>query len=493
MPAAGGPITWFQVPGDPRNNYLARMEWAASSDEVVIQHLNRLQNTNTVYLGDRRTGAVRHGAGGARQRLGGCGGRGHAGSMAGRASCGRASATAGATSTGSPGTAIDVTLLTPGEFDIAGVAAVDEAGGWLYYIACPDNPAQRYLYRARLDGSGRAERVSPGGSGRALTATTSRPTRGWRFHTYSRFGVPPVTELVRAARTPVSAHPRGQCSAQGAGGRRCSRGPAEFFQVDIGDGVKLNGWIMKPVDFNPNRRYPLFFTNYGGPGSQTVLDSWGGSNYLWNLLLTQKGYLVASVDNRGTGMRGRDWRKIVYRRLGVIETQDQANAARAIGRWSYVDSTRIGVFGWSYGGFMSLNGLFQAPDVYRMAIAVAPVTHWKFYDNIYTERYNGLPQENEDGYDKGSPLSYVDQLRGRLLLVHGTGDDNVHYQNSESLLNKLVAANKQFEFMSYPNRNHGISGGNTALHLRELLTRFIDETLGPPVARPNTTAGPLTN
>jgi dipeptidyl-peptidase-4 len=215
-----------------------------------------------------------------------------------------------------------------------------------------------------------------------------------------------------------------------------------------------------------------------------VLDAWGGPSYLWNLFLTQKGYLVASIDNRGTGMRGRAWRKIVYRQLGVVETQDQAAAARVIGRWGYVDSTRMGVFGWSYGGFMSLNGLFQAPDVYRMAIAVAPVTHWKFYDNIYTERYNGLPRDNPDGYDRGSPLTYVEQMRGRLLLVHGTGDDNVHYQNAEALINKLVAANKQFDLMSYPNRNHGISGGNTTLHLRERLTSFIDETLGPPAVLP---------
>jgi dipeptidyl-peptidase-4 len=265
---------------------------------------------------------------------------------------------------------------------------------------------------------------------------------------------------------------------------RLRKGPAEFVQVDIGDGVKLNAWVMKPIDFTPNRKYPILFTNYGGPGSQTVLDAWGGPGYLWNLFLTQKGYLVASIDNRGTGMRGRAWRKIVYRQLGVVETQDQAAAARAIGRWSYVDSTRMGVFGWSYGGFMSLNGLFQAPDVYRMAIAVAPVTHWKFYDNIYTERYNGLPRENPDGYDRGSPLSYVEQMRGRLLLVHGTGDDNVHYQNAEALINKLVAANKQFDLMSYPNRNHGIAGGNTTLHLRERLTNFIDETLGPPAVMP---------
>jgi dipeptidyl-peptidase-4 len=490
VPAVGGRITWFQLPGDPRNNYLARMEWAASSDEVVIEQLNRLQNTNTVHLGDRRTGAVRpvlierdsawvdvvnevRWLDGGQRFL-------WESERDGWRHVYRISRDGSG-----------VTLLTRGEFDIASVAGVDEAGGWLYYVASPEDPAQRYLYRAPLDGSGQAERVSPldqpGTHGYNVA-----PNASVALHTYSKFGVPPVIELVQLPSHRVSRVLAANTRLQGRVAA-LQKGPAEFFQVDVGDGAKLNGWIMKPIDFNPNRRYPLFFTNYGGPGSQTVLDGWGGSNYLWNLLLTQKGYLVASIDNRGTGMRGRDWRKIVYRRLGVIETEDQANAARAMGRWNYVDSTRIGVFGWSYGGFMSLNGLFQAPDVYRMAIAVAPVTHWKFYDNIYTERYNGLPKENPEGYDKGSPLSYVDQLRGRLLLVHGTGDDNVHYQNSESLFNKLVAANKQFEFMSYPNRTHGISGGNTTLHLRELLTRFIDETLGPPVARPSATTGPLTN
>lgn len=260
------------------------------------------------------------------------------------------------------------------------------------------------------------------------------------------------------------------------------RGPQEFFQVDIGDGLRLNGYLMKPPGFDPSRRYPILFFVYGGPGSQTVLDSWGGQQYLWFTMLTQKGYLVASVDNRGTGARGRDWRKIIYGRMGVIETRDQAAAARTISRWPFVDSSRVGIWGWSYGGFMSLNALFQHPDVYRMAVAVAPVTHWKYYDNIYTERYNGLPQENPQGYDAGSPLSYVANLQGDLLLVHGSGDDNVHYQNSEALVNALVKADKQFTMMEYPNRNHGIFGGNTRQHLFTLITRYLDEHLMRPVA-----------
>ncbi len=490
VPAAGGPTTWFRVPGDPRNHYLARMEWAAGSDEVIIQQLNRLQNTDIVYLGARRDGSVRQvleerdsawvdfpdetpWLDGGRSFLWESERDGwrHVYRVA------RDDAR--------------LTPLTPGEYDVAGQAAVDTSGGWLYYIASPGNPTQRYLYRTRLDGGGEAERLTPADQAGSHSYNIA-PDARVAFHTWSRFGAPPVTELVtlpehRPLRTLVTnAQLRERVAA-------LRKGPAEFFQVDIDDGVRLNGWMMKPVDFDPARKYPVFFSNYGGPGSQTVLDSWGGTNYLWNLLLTQKGYIVASIDNRGTGMRGRAWRKIVYRQLGVIETQDQAAAARAMGRWAFVDSTRMGVFGWSYGGFMSLNGLFQAPDVYRMAVAVAPVTHWKFYDNIYTERYNGLPRDNPAGYDKGSPLSYVDRMRGRLLLVHGTGDDNVHYQNSENLLNRLVAANKTFDFMAYPNRNHGIFGGNTTLHLRTLITNFIDETLGPPRSLPPGGPGPLTN
>jgi dipeptidyl-peptidase-4 len=254
-------------------------------------------------------------------------------------------------------------------------------------------------------------------------------------------------------------------------------GSYEFLTVKGADGVSLNAWLMKPADFDPAKQYPVLFFVYGGPGSQRVRDAWGGGEHLWHLMLTQRGYLVASVDNRGTGARGRDFRKVIYRQMGVIETRDQIAAAREFAKLPFVDASRMGIWGWSYGGFMSLNGLFQGPDVYRMAMAVAPVTHWKYYDNIYTERYNALPQENPSGYDAGSPLTYVKQLKGDLLLVHGSGDDNVHYQNSEALVNALVAANKPFTMMQYPDRNHSISGGMTSVHLRELLTRYLDEKL----------------
>ncbi|HXE56717.1 MAG TPA: S9 family peptidase [Gemmatimonadales bacterium] len=483
--ATGGETRWVRLPGDPRNNYPARMDWAASPDELVIQYLNRLQNRLELFLADAATGAVRTVLterdsawvevvddlvwldGGKRftwvsERDGWT--HVYVVSRDGKS----------------------VRLVTPGEFDVAQVLGVDEKGGWLYYVASPETPTQRYLFRARLDGKGKPERLSPATEPGSHAYDLS-PSYRYAFHTYSRFDTPPVSRLVRlpghqVVRTLVE----NRALRENVAALRKAR--SEFFQVDVGNGIQLNGWIMKPADFDSTRKYPILFHVYGGPGSQTVLDQWGGSQYLWHTLLTQRGILVASVDNRGTGLRGRDWRKIVYGRLGVVETQDQAAAARAIGRWAYVDSTRMAIWGWSYGGFMSLNGILQFPGVYRAAMAVAPVTHWKYYDTIYTERYNGLPHENRDGYDRGSPLTYADSLRGELLVVHGTGDDNVHVQNTEALVNALVKANKQFDLMLYPNRNHGIYGGNTTVHLRNLLADYITQRLTAGAERPRVTS-----
>ncbi len=487
--AAGGPTRWFAIPGDPREHYIARMEWTppsagARAGRLVIQHLNRLQDTLRVLLADPRTGQVttlftESDPGAWVEQFDGL-----------------RLLNAGADVlwqsdrsgwdhlwlVGADGAARPVTR---GAWDVISVVGSDTAGGWAYFIASPDNPTQRYLYRARLDGTGESERLTP----RDQPGTHSynpAPGFGFAFHTYSRFGQPPVQELVslpdhRVIRTLVD----NAVLRRRVGNLRL--GASEFFQVDVGEGVRLNGWMIRPPDFDPARRYPVLFYVYGGPGSQTVVDSWGGATWLWHQMLAQRGYIVASVDNRGTGARGREFRKIIYGQMGVVETRDQAAAARAIGRWPFVDSTRLGIWGWSYGGFMSLNGITQAPDVYAAAIAVAPVTHWKYYDTIYTERYNGLPQRNREGYDRGSPLTYAANLRGHLLMVHGTGDDNVHYQNTEAMINALVAANRPFQIMAYPNRNHGITGGNTTRHLRELLTRFLEERLPPgPAAAPGT-------
>jgi len=366
-------------------------------------------------------------------------------------------------------------LLTPGEFDVISIVGVDTDEEWLYFIASPDNPTQRYLYRTPLEGQAQLERLSPVDQ-EGTHSYNVAPNFAWAFHSFHSFGSPPVTNLVGLP-THELVRPVVENTQLRERVAALDRGPSDFFSVDIGEGVSLNGWMIKPPNFDSTRQYPILFYVYGGPGSQTVRDSWGGSTYLWHVMLSQQDIIVASIDNRGTGARGRDFRKIIYGQLGVVETHDQAAAARVISARPYVDPARVGIWGWSYGGFMSLNTLFQHGDVYSTAVVVAPVTHWKYYDTIYTERYNGLPQDNAEGYDKGSPLSYAEQMSGNLLVVHGGGDDNVHYQNTEALVNSLVAANKQFRFMEYPNRTHGIFGGGASLHLRGLLTEYILEHL----------------
>lgn len=480
--AAGGPTRWLQVGGDPREHYIGRMEWAANSDEVVIQRLNRLQNTNEVMLGEATSGEVRTILverdpawvdlvddlvwldGGKRFTW-----------LSERS--GWAHVYLGSREGGK------LQPVTRGAFDVTKVIGIDERGGWLYYLASPDNPAQRYLFRIRLDGKGRPQRLTPAGE---PGTHGYDPAPGYRYaiEIWSRFGSPKLTRLVglpqhRVLRDLVDNR---QLSARVA---KLRRGPVEFFQVRAGDGTPMPAYLMKPADFDSTRKYPLLFFVYGGPANATVQDAWS-SGYLYHLMLTQQGFLVASVDNRGTpAPLGRRWRKVVYGQLGVLETEDQAAAARELARRPYVDRDRIGIWGWSNGGFLSLNMLFRHPELYRVAVAVSPVTHWSLYDNVYTERYNGLIGSNKAGYDRGSPLSYVDGMRGDLLLIHGSGDDNVHFQNSEVLINALVHANKPFQMMDYPNRSHCIcQGENTQRHLYGLMAHFLGERLrgAPPGA-----------
>jgi dipeptidyl-peptidase-4 len=257
------------------------------------------------------------------------------------------------------------------------------------------------------------------------------------------------------------------------------RGEAGFFRVDIG-GVELDGWMMKPPDFDTGRKYPLLFHIYGEPAGSTVRDSWGGRNYLWHLMLSQQGYIVASLDNRGTNVpRGRAWRKSIYRQVGILACKDQAAALRQmLIDYPYFDPQRIGIWGWSGGGQMSLNMIFRYPDLYSTAMAIAFVSDQRLYDTIYQERFMGLPEDNQEGYREGSPITHAHRLKGNLLIIHGTADDNVHYQNCERLINELIRHNKQFTMMSYPNRTHGISEGeNTTRHLFSLLTRYLTENM----------------
>ena len=475
--STGGDPRWFEIPGDPRNHYPARMNWAASSGEIVVQQLNRLQNTNLVMLGDARSGRVQTvltetdkawvdvqpdditWLDGGKSFLW----------VSERDGWRRVYRVSRDGKTVKP--------LTTGAFDIISVASVDEAGGWLYFLASPENATQRYLHRVKLDGGGKLERVTPAAQA-GLHGYNIAPNSSFAFHNYSSFVTPPRIELVR-----LPDHSTARTLVDNAGLqaklKQLRLGKTEFFRVDVGDGVQLDGWMMKPPDFDPAKRYPVLFYVYGEPWSQTVLDSWGFPRHLWHLMLAQQGYLVVSVDNRGTpSPRGRDWRKVIYRQHGIISSRDQAGAAAAIGKWPFVDAKRIGIWGWSGGGASTLNAMFRYPDLYKVGMSVAPVGDPRYYDTIYQERYMGLPQDHPEEYKRSAPVTYAHQLKGDLLIVHGTGDDNVHYQNTEAVINALIEANKPFTMMAYPNRTHGIfEGKNTTRHLYELLTRFLHERL----------------
>jgi dipeptidyl-peptidase-4 len=475
--ADGGATRWLQVPGDPRNNYIASMDWAGNSNEIVLQHLNRLQNVVQVMFASARTGSVRTlltekddawvdlrvsdlrwlDDGKSFTWISERDGWRHLYIVSRDGK--------------------EIRLITPGAFDIMSVDAVDESEGYFYYSASPDNPTQRYLYRARLDGQGQAERLTPLSSPGTHTYRIS-PHGGWAFHSYSTFSTPTVTDLLRLAHhAPIrilNANAKLQEKV-----KDLRRGPSEFFRVNIGEGVQLDGWMIKPPAFDPTKRYPVLFYVYGEPAGQTVVDRWQGDRYLWHVMLSQLGYVVISVDNRGTpAPRGRAWRKIVYRKIGTLASQEQAAAAREIMKWPFVDAARVGIWGWSGGGSMTLNQMFRHPDIYKVGMSIAPISDQRLYDTIYQERYMGLPEDNGDDYRQGSPITYVDGLQGKLLVIHGSGDDNCHYQSTEMLVNALIAANKQFTMMEYPNRRHDISQGpNTTRHLFALLTRFLTENL----------------
>ncbi len=250
----------------------------------------------------------------------------------------------------------------------------------------------------------------------------------------------------------------------------------EFFDMTTSEGVKLNGWMIKPSDFDKKKKYPILMYVYGGPGSQTVSNGMGGNSF-WYHMMAQKGYIIVSIDNRGTGARGKDFRTLTYRQLGKYETMDQIEAAKWLASQSYVDGSRIGIWGWSYGGYMSSLCLFKGAEHFKTAVAVAPVSNWRYYDNIYTERYMGLPQDNADGYDQNSPINHTDKMKGNYLLIHGTADDNVHFQNAVEMVDALIESDKQFDFYIYPDRNHGIYGGNARFHLFTKITNFLTENL----------------
>jgi dipeptidyl-peptidase-4 len=365
----------------------------------------------------------------------------------------------------------EVRKITKGDWDVTAVYGVDEANGKVFYQSAEESPMQRYVYCVSTKG-GKSKKLTenPGWNDPQFSSTFS-----YFVNNHSTANQPSSYTVFDADGKKVreienNSYLRGVMKTYNVQ-------PVEFFDFKTSEGVSLNGWMIKPDNFDEHKLYPVFMTEYGGPGSQSVKDNWNAFNYWWYQLLAQKGYIIACVDNRGTGARGEEFKKMTYLQLGKYETIDQIEAAKWLGKQSYVDQERIGIFGWSYGGYLSSLCILKGNDVFKSAIAVAPVTSWKWYDTVYTERYMRDTKENKDGYQDNSPVYFADRLKGNYLLIHGMADDNVHFQHSAEMAKALIAANKQFDTYYYPNKNHGISGGLTRLHLYTKMTNFLMDKL----------------
>ncbi|MBT8381752.1 MAG: S9 family peptidase [Ignavibacteriaceae bacterium] len=475
--AEGGETKWFDIPGDPRNNYLARMDFIPYSNEVMIQQLNRLQNTNRVWVGNIKTMELTNilidideaflniynnmqwlykekyftwtsEKDGWRHLY----------------------------LVSSNGSEID--LITEGDFDVVKINSIDEEGDYVYYIASPENFTQRYLYRSRLDGTGTAERISPMDYEGQFSYQMS-PDAKWAIATFQNSTTPnriSVISLPDHKEINVledNAELKEKYEALGLN-------PREFFKIDIGE-VVLDAWMIKPAKFDPSKKYPVIFFIYGEPASSTVQDEWKDGR-IWDHYLAQQGYIIISIDNRGTKTpRGRDWRKSIYKQIGILAAHDQEKAAIEIFKmFSFIDKERIGMWGWSGGGQMTMNCMFRYPEIYKTGIAIAFVSDQRLYDTIYQERYMDLPSENKKGYHDGSPITHASKLEGNLMIIHGTADDNVHYQSFEMLADELIKHNKLFSMMSYPMRSHSINEGeNTSLHLRRTMEKYWKDNLIP--------------
>jgi dipeptidyl-peptidase-4 len=477
--AQGGSTKWIQLPGDPRDHYVPRMEWAKSSDELVLEYLNRLQNKNQVLLAEAHSGSVRtlfedtdpawvdylraldwvqDGKG--LLLLSERDGWRHAYVV---------------TPTGGP-----AKLITNFSGDVISEVGPDDAGQWFYFIASPSDATRKYLYRSRLDGSGSPQRITPPDQPGTHSYDIS-PNGQWAFHTYSTFDRPPVTELVGLPDHKVARALEAN-DALASKTQPLVASPTEFFQVQVGNGVKLDGWMIKPPGFDPKKKYPVLVYVYGEPAGATVTDAWGGSRRLFHALIARQGYLVVSFDNQGTpAPKGREWRKVVYGDVGVLSSVQQAEAIRELAKErSYVDVSRLAIWGWSGGGSNTLNMMFRYPGLFKAGIAVAPVADQRHYDTIYQERYMGLPEQNTKGYHDGSAINFAQDLDGKLLVVHGSGDDNVHFQGTELLINRLIELGKPFDMMDYPNRTHSISEGpGTSYHIHSLIARYLQENVPP--------------
>lgn len=474
-----GKTTWIPVPGDPVQHYLPAMQWV-NNDLLLIQQLNRKQNELNIYtykpslksitkvytetedtwvdlrypdissnqwgnndflLTDNNTAFLRMTENDGWRHI----------YKVSLENCNK-------------------TLLTPSDYDVATYYSLSPKA--IYYSASPGNPAQRYLYSVPLNGKGKAKRLTPKSLSGVNTYNIS-PNGKYAIHTHTNAGNPVTVQLINL--------PQHETISQLVDNQPLKNKlktlqlpSVEFFQVTTSEGIEIEGRMTRPADFDATKNYPVIFHVYGEPWGQMATDTWIG---LYNIFLSQKGFIIISMDNRGTpSLKGSDWRKSIYRKVGVLNTRDQALAAKEVLEWDFIDKEKVSVWGWSGGGSMTLNLMFRYPEIYQTGIAVASVSNQLFYDNIYQERYMGLPEENLQDFVEGSPATYANNLEGNLLVIHGTGDDNVHYQNMDYLVNELVRNNKQFQMMSYPNRSHGIyEGENTQRHLYMLISNYFLE------------------
>lgn len=481
---ASGQVQWMKIPGDPRAFYLPRIQWIG--EQLLVQQLNRKQNHLKLWLCNPKTGEGKiiyeekddawvdifhmdiSSARGMRDyqvvdegkavlRLADKDEWRHLYkiSLDGSAS----------------------QEMSPVSYDLSRVYSLGKDERSIYNIASPDNSTQRYLYQLSLKGKAKNKRLTPQNY-TGLNRYNISPNGKYAIHTHSNANMPnsyhlislPDHKLIRTLED-------NEAYTKQIG--KLDIGKYEFFTVTTADGVEMQGRMLKPPHFSSDKKYPVLFNLYGEPAGQTAVDRWDAN--LWHAMLAQKGYIIMTLDNRGTpSPKGRAWRKSIYRKIGIMNSHDQAMAAKKISEWPFVDKDKLSVWGWSGGGTMTLNLLFRYPGMYQVGMSVAPVANQLLYDNIYQERYMGLPQENMQDFVEGSPLSYAKNLEDNLLLIHGTGDDNVHYQNSEVLVNELIKHNKLFQVMPYPNRSHGIyEGANTRRHLYTLLTHYLLKNCPP--------------
>jgi dipeptidyl-peptidase 4 len=479
---------WMEIPTDPvLQTYVPRMEWAANSADLIIQHLNRKQNESKLMLCNAATGAAsviyqetdaawidiqplwdEDYARGGWDWLNAGASFLWASEKDGWRHLYRVSRDGK-----------KETLVTAGNYDVMDIVRVDEKGGYVYFMASPGNATQKYLYRTRLNGKGKAELLSPATQPGTHEYQVSPDTK-YAFHSFSNYYTPGEAEWITL---PDHKGLNGSNEVNDAIAKADKDAPGlQFFKIKTAEGIEMDAWMKKPLNFDSTKKYPVVFYVYTEPWGQNVKDEYGiADNRMYRGNMAQDGYFYISIDNRGTPVpKGREWRKSVYRKIGLLNISDQAMAAKEILKWPYMDTSRVAVWGWSGGGSATLNLMFQYPDIYKTGIAVAAVGNQLTYDNIYQERYMGLPQENREDFVKGSPITYAKNLKGHLLYVHGTGDDNVHYSNAEMLINELVKYNRQFKLMLYPNRTHSIAEGEgTSLHLTTMYTNYLRQYCPP--------------